>query len=118
MSGIKARLLNRTVDIKMFGKTTKNSQGDFTTDEVTVGTDIKMRITTNKDEGDPNVPDNVISKSSHKGFMNIPTFTIEKDYFVVDGSETYKVIYVDKTPGGVMDHHYVLYIIMSSEMSL
>lgn len=91
---------------------TLSESGDISGIELQIGTDINMRIIENK--VDPSSGIGVLgalASSSHIGFCNSGYDIREGDTIAIAGEAgRYAVKYVDKEPGGAINHHYEVYL--------
>jgi len=106
---MKLSLLNKTVAIKKYQQT-NNVSGDLSNTETDVEIGVLMRITTNKSTSD-NRGDTFgrFIASTHLGFCLIGV-NAKKGYIVVDGTNKYKIDYVDPIPGGKLNSHKQIYM--------
>lgn len=102
---IRERLLNKLVTVYSISPTVSSS-GDVTYSALTTVGQIYVRITDYK-------PDNINGKdfgmyvsSTNIIFCNPPSINIVPGNYIHDGTDKYKVNYVDKNPGGEMNHHW------------
>jgi hypothetical protein len=109
-----ARLLNKQVTIQRTTQTF-DSTGDLSGSRANIATLVDMRITRNKVSAQAeeiNISGDIIG-SSHQAFCD-PGVDIAIGDFVVDGSDKYKVRYVDGNPGGTISgeqlHHMEIFM--------
>ena len=102
---IKTRLLNKLVTVYAITPYISSS-GDIANSGLTYVGQIYVRITDYK-------PDNINGKdfgmyvsSTNIIFCNPPSINIAPGNYIHDGTSKYKVNYVDKNPGGELDHHW------------
>jgi hypothetical protein len=104
---IRDRLLNKTVTIKRNSPTT-DSTGDCSNNEVSIYTEVKCRITTNKPNGNIGLKEvGNLQNSTYIGFI-LPDYTIKPGDFLYDSTIKYRIDDVNDIPGGLTDHHYEL----------
>ncbi len=111
-----ARLLNKQVTIQRRTETF-DSTGDLSGGKPNVATLVPMRITRNRisqAQEELGISGNIIG-STHKAFCNSGVDVIVGD-FVIDGSDEYKIKYVDENPGGTISgeklHHMEIFMSM------
>lgn len=110
---MKLGLLNETANIYKYSEIGKNEIGETINIGDVVDFSVKIRVTRNKDFQNSEKETAYISSSTHLIFIELNA-TVENGYYILrSNGERFFIKYVDKTPAGVSDSHYVAYCILS-----
>ena len=115
---IRPKALNSLATIKR-NSGVKNSSGEVSKVLTTIASNVPCRIGMNRQVGESDATQHtLISSATHLMFFNVGVNILKGDIVSITGDAIeYRIVFVDKKPGGRTDHHYQVYVKSSDAFS-